>query len=148
MYEKNEGKLMFADVENHETTWILSAFQVKDLYAPFVLDKDNEYFDALEKKYNLVIQRARDVGADDQSIEILETFSKKIMESLGDYQNADVEECYGKIRKLIKEIGTCLPAVGDFAFADWKKHENSRRCRGCDNFCFIACAWLSYNEYF
>lgn len=112
MYEKNEGKLMFADVENHETTWILSAFQVKDLYAPFVLDKDNEYFDALEKKYNLVIQRARDVGADDQSIEILETFSKKIMESLGDYQNADVEECYGKIRKLIKEIGTCLPAVG------------------------------------
>lgn len=108
----NEGERMLDGVKNYGTTWIPSAFQVKDLNAPFVLDKDNEYFDALEKKYNLVIQRARDGGADNQSIKILEIFSKKIMEALTDYQNADVEECYAKIRRLVKEIGICLPAVG------------------------------------
>lgn len=61
-------------------TWLNNGFICKDLCAPFVLEKDSEYFDDLKRKYKIVIQQARVAGADDESIKILRTFKNKILE--------------------------------------------------------------------
>ena len=48
-------------------TWMNNGFICKDLYAPFVLDKDTDYLDDLKKKYKTVLKQAGDVGADAES---------------------------------------------------------------------------------
>ena len=53
-------------------TWMNNGFICKDLYAPFVLDKDTDYLDDLKKKYKTVLKQAGDVGADAESLKILE----------------------------------------------------------------------------
>lgn len=37
-------------------TWMNNGFICKDLYAPFVLEKDLDYIDDLKKKYKIVLQ--------------------------------------------------------------------------------------------
>ena len=86
-------------------TWLNNGFICKDLYAPFVLEKDSDYFDDLKKKYKIVIQRAGEAGADDESIRILRTFKNKILEALKLYYKADIEKCNTIIRSLIKNVG-------------------------------------------
>ena len=39
-------------------TWMNNGFVCKDLYAPFVLDKDSDYLDDLKKKYKIVLKQA------------------------------------------------------------------------------------------
>ena len=61
-------------------TWMNNGFICKDLYAPFVLDKDTDYLDDLKKKYKTVLKQAGDVGADAESLKILKKFKNKILE--------------------------------------------------------------------
>ena len=61
-------------------TWMNNGFICKDLYAPFVLDKDADYLDDLKKKYKTVLKQAGDVGADAESLKILKKFKNKILE--------------------------------------------------------------------
>ena len=39
--------------------WMNNGFICKDLYAPFVLEKDSDYLDDLKGKYNIVFQQAK-----------------------------------------------------------------------------------------
>ena len=41
-------------------TWMNNGFICKDLYAPFVLDKDSDYHDDLKKKYKIVLKQGED----------------------------------------------------------------------------------------
>ena len=59
-----------------------NGFICKDLYAPFVLDKDSDYLDDLKKKYKTVLKQAGDAGADAESLKILKKFKSKILEAL------------------------------------------------------------------
>ena len=86
-------------------TWMNNGFICKDLYAPFVLEKDSEYLDDLKKKYKIVLKQARDAGADVESLKILTKFKNKILEALRCYYQANVEKCNTIIRNLIKDIG-------------------------------------------
>lgn len=86
-------------------TWMNNDFICKDLYAPFVLDKDSDYLDDLKKKYNIVLKQAGDAGADEESLKILQKFKNKIVEALKCYYKADIEKCNAIIRNLIKDIG-------------------------------------------
>ena len=52
-------------------TWMNNGFICKDLYVPFVLEKDSDYIDDLKKKYKIVLQQAESAGADDESIKVL-----------------------------------------------------------------------------
>ena len=58
-------------------TWMNNGFVCKDLYAPFVLDKDSDYLDDLKKKYKIVLKQAIDAGADVESLKILEMSNGK-----------------------------------------------------------------------
>ena len=51
-------------------TWMNNGFISKDLYAPFVLEKDSDYIDDLKKKYKIVLQQAESAGADDESLKM------------------------------------------------------------------------------
>lgn len=82
-----------------------NGFICKDLYAPFILEKDFDYFDDLKKKYKLVIQQAEGAGADDDSLKILSEFKSKILKALKCYYKADIEKCNKIIRNLIKDVG-------------------------------------------
>ena len=86
-------------------TWMNNGFICKDLYAPFVLDKDSDYFDDLKMKYQIVLEKAEYAGADAESIKILKNFKNKILEALKCYYKADIEKCNTIIRNLIKDIG-------------------------------------------
>lgn len=86
-------------------TWMNNGFICKDLYAPFVLDKDSDYLDDLKKKYQIVLKKAEYAGADAESIKILKNFKNKILEALKSYYKADIEKCNTIIRNLIKDIG-------------------------------------------
>ena len=57
--------------------WMNNGFICKDLYAPFVLDKDTDYLDDLKKKYKTVLKQAGDAGADAERLKILKKFKKK-----------------------------------------------------------------------
>lgn len=86
-------------------TWMNNGFICKDLYAPFVLDKDSDYLDDLKKKYKTVLKQAGDAGADAESLKILKKFKSKILEALKCYYKADIEKCNTIIRNLIKDVG-------------------------------------------
>lgn len=86
-------------------TWMNNGFICKDLYAPFVLEKDSDYIDDLKKKYKIVLQQAESAGADDESLKILKKFRNKILEALKCYYKADIEKCNTIIRNLIKDVG-------------------------------------------
>ena len=86
-------------------TWMNNGFICKDLYAPFVLEKDSDYLDDLKKKYKIVIRQAESAGADDKSLKILKKFKNKVLEALKCYYKADIEKCNTIIRNLIKDVG-------------------------------------------
>lgn len=86
-------------------TWMNNGFICKDLYAPFVLEKDSDYLDDLKKKYEIVLKQAGDAEADRESLKILKKFKNKILEALKYYYQADIEKCNTIIRNLIKDIG-------------------------------------------
>lgn len=115
-------------------TWVSNEFICKELYAPFVLEKDSEYLDDLKKKYSIVIAQAENAGADAESLKILNKFRKKVLEALKCYYRADIARCNTIVRNLIKDIGENPVAVSSlnesYAFPGAKGTEiQFFRCR-------------------
>ena len=71
-------------------TWLENNFRCKELYAPFVLEKDIEYLEDLRDRYSIVLEQAISAGADQKSIDIIVRYSKKIIESIECYYKADL----------------------------------------------------------
>ena len=101
-----------------ERSWILNEFICKELFAPFVIDKDCEYLDSLAQKYNLVISQAQKAGADKESMRILHKYKNDILQSLSYYYHADIEKSNRIIRKLIKDLQACPFAVNELVNSD------------------------------
>lgn len=85
--------------------WLTNNFICKDMYAPFVVEKDLDYMESLKKKFALVIKRAEESGADEESLKILHRYRKNILKSLKYYYRADITKSNKIIRGLIKDIG-------------------------------------------
>ena len=86
-------------------TWLNNNFICKELYAPFILNKDCDYENDLRKKYNLILKRAKEAGADKTSIAIIEKYKKKILESIRYYYKADIARSNTIIENLLRDIG-------------------------------------------
>lgn len=87
-------------------TWINNdSFITKELYAPFVVEKDSDYLPDLSSRYNILLKRAQRSGADEESTEIITRYKQKILEALSNYNKADIAQCYTIIEGLIKDIG-------------------------------------------
>lgn len=82
-------------------TWILNHFITKDLYAPFTVKDDIDYYRDLSKKYLLLIKSAKTAGADAESIKILNKYTNKIKEAIRDYYAGKVTTSHQKIKNLV-----------------------------------------------
>lgn len=99
-------------------TWLNNKFICKDLYAPFKIDKDSDYKKDLKNKYDIVKNRARASGADDESMRIIVAFSDRILKSLELYYKADIAESNNIILELVKDIGNNPFAINSVVNSD------------------------------
>lgn len=91
--------------------WPKKSFITKDLYAPFIIEKDTDYYDDLRMKYGLLLKQAKNAGADEESIRIINRYKKKILDALRSYYRADIARCNAIIRNLIIDVGSNCLAV-------------------------------------
>lgn len=71
-------------------TWLKKGFICKELYGPFVLEKDGEYLEDLSSKYSVLKKQAVNAGADVESIRIIEKYRSKILNAVKCYYRADI----------------------------------------------------------
>lgn len=81
--------------------WIKD-FSDNEIYAPFIIETDNEYQKQLKEKYSHFITLLEKAGADEESIRIAKKYTNKICEALRDYYFGRISTCHQKIENLIK----------------------------------------------
>ena len=77
-------------------------FAVKELSSPFVIDEDIKYYSVLEEKYELLIKKVKEFGADKESIDILNEYTDGVKDSIQKYYNGDIVSAQNRIQELIK----------------------------------------------
>ena len=80
--------------------WMISLSD-KDLHAPFVIQKDLDYYDDLRRRLTHFVNCLKKV-ADIESIIIARKYSDKVCESLRDYYQGNISTCHKRIKNLIK----------------------------------------------
>lgn len=98
--------------------WLNNGFICKELYAPYIIDNDNEYYNSLRRKFNIVLRQAESAEADSESISIIQKFRNKILESLRAYYDADLSKSCTIVRNLIRDIGNDPFAVDTLLNSD------------------------------
>lgn len=103
----NNKKIMFERNGNDKMklSWMMNGFICRDLYAPFIIDRDNDYISDLKRKYKIVLNQAVKAGADEESLKTIRKFSKKIIEALNCYYTADIAKSNTIIKNLLIDIG-------------------------------------------
>ena len=86
-------------------SWLNNGFICKELYAPFILPRDTDYFEDLKKRLFILQKQAEKAGADDESLKIIKKYKSKIIESLRCYYRADISKSNVIIYNLLKDIG-------------------------------------------
>lgn len=99
-------------------TWLNEGFICKELYAPYVIDKDIDYYKSLRAKYNIILRQAIEAGADSESVYIIKKYKEKILESLRAYYNADLSKSYTIVRHLISDVAKDPFAVNTLLNSD------------------------------
>ena len=82
--------------------WINDFFD-KDLMSPFIIEKDNDYRADLSKKYSILIKKAKEVGADADSLRILSSSAEAVKKALLEYYKGNVVSAYQKLQNLVKK---------------------------------------------
>lgn len=75
---------------------------VKELYAPYEVEKDEDYYKDLRKKYKLLLDTAEKAGADAESLKIIKKYSDKVKESIRLYYDGNISRAHNVIRNLVK----------------------------------------------
>lgn len=97
-----------------------------------MVNNDEDYRNDLINKYELVIMQAEKAGADDESIEILKRYKKKVLKALDCYYSADIAKCNKIIKKLIRELNDDPYAVStldeSYSFPGMRENEIQGLC--------------------
>lgn len=83
-------------------TWVKNNFVDEELYAPYVVEKDEDYYKDLNKRYYILLEKAKNAGADENSIKIMSKYTQKVKESVRLYYNGNISKAYNVIKNLIK----------------------------------------------
>lgn len=83
-------------------TWIIDAID-PNLYAPFEVDKDTDYYLDLRDRYKELLNSAKNAGADDESIEIITKFKERILLALRDFYKGNEVPAHQRIKNLVKD---------------------------------------------
>ncbi|MBE6005112.1 MAG: hypothetical protein E7232_13745 [Lachnospiraceae bacterium] len=54
--------------DKNKLTWVKNNFISKEFYAPFIIEKDIDYYEELSQKLKSFYDRAAEVGADEESL--------------------------------------------------------------------------------
>lgn len=92
-------------------SWLINGFICRELYAPFIIEKDNDYLNDLKRKYAIVLNQAVKAGADEESLKIIRKYKSKIIEALNCYYLADISKSNTIIKNLLNDIGDDTFAV-------------------------------------
>lgn len=85
--------------------WITKAdFMNSDLWAPFKLDSDIEYYDDLCKKYRVLLDTATKSGADEESLKIIKKYTSKIREAIRKYYYGQISTSHAIIKNLLRDV--------------------------------------------
>ena len=87
--------------------WIKS-FGDKELSAPFVVKKDQDYYAGLRKRLSHFVKLLKNASADEESVKIAEKYSDKICQALRDYYSGNVISCHQRIKNLVKDCNHVL----------------------------------------
>lgn len=86
-------------------TWISKAdFLDRELWAPYHIKSDIEYYDDLCKKYNLLYENARKAGADKDSLVLIKQYSSKIKEAIRKYYAGSISTSHNIVKNLLKKV--------------------------------------------
>lgn len=91
----------------------LTNFSDREIRAPFVVAKDEDYYDDLRKRLTHFVNLLEDAGADSESNKIAKKYSDKICECLRDYYRGNISSCHQKIENLIKGCDEHIFAVAE-----------------------------------
>ncbi len=80
-------------------TWVRS-FSDKELFAPFTVNNDCDYYDDLRKRYTHFIKLLNE-KADEESIKIAKKYSDKVCEALRTYYKGNISSCHQMISNLV-----------------------------------------------
>ncbi|WP_322290545.1 RES domain-containing protein [Paratractidigestivibacter sp.] len=86
---------------SESTLWVNKAIS-KDLYAPFSIYSDSEYYPELRHKYKAYYDICRDAGADNESLRIVKKYSDKVLEALRTYYKGRVSSAHMMVKNLVK----------------------------------------------
>lgn len=90
-----------------------NGFICKELYAPFVVKRDDDYLSDLKERYGIVLDQAERAGADGDSLAIIKRFRRKILEALRSYYRADIARSNTIIKNLVLEVCSDSFAVSE-----------------------------------
>lgn len=82
-------------------TWVSDAIS-KDLYAPFEVEKDNDYYPDLKKRLLKLRQDAAIAGADVESLKIIDNYRSRILKALRAYYDGKISSAHAIIKNLIQ----------------------------------------------
>lgn len=82
-------------------TWV-EHFINKELYAPYVVEKDEDYYKDLVKKYKLLFDIAKKAGADEESLKIIKKYCDKVKRSIRLYYDGSISKAHNVVRNLVK----------------------------------------------
>lgn len=89
----------------------LHNFIRKDTYAPYVVEKDEDYYKDLCDKYKKILDAAIEAGADEQSVKIIRKYSDKVKEAIKAYYAGRITKSHNIVKKLVKGCSDNLLAV-------------------------------------
>lgn len=98
-------------------TWVEN-FIKKELYAPFVVEKDEDYYKDLRKRYRMLIQVAEQARADEESLRILRKYSEKVIESVRLYYDGGISKAHNIVKNLVKGCSDNTLALNTFRNSD------------------------------
>ncbi len=85
--------------------WMINEdFFDRELWAPFHIEKDIEYYDDLCKKYNLLYNKAKKLGADEESLKIIKKYTEKVRKSIRCFYKGEIPTAHNVIKNYIKNL--------------------------------------------
>lgn len=83
------------------TSWVNDAIR-KELYAPFSVDSDSEYYPNLRYRYKVYYDTCRNAGADDESLRIVKKYSEKVLKAIRTYYKGGVSSAHMMLKNLVR----------------------------------------------
>ena len=101
-----------------ELTWVNNGFICKELCAPFVVNKDIDYYSDLKSKYRLLKRQAVSAGADQDSLDLINKYVKKIYNAINYYYKGNISSSHAIIKNYIKDCSNNNFAVNAIINSD------------------------------